>query len=874
MTLSPGTRLGPYEIVSPLGAGGMGEVYKAKDTRLDRMVAVKVLPELLAKNPDSLARFEREAKAVAALNHPNITGIFDIGRLDDTAYAVMELLEGESLRTRLQNGALTPRLATELAVQMAHGLAAAHDKGVIHRDLKPDNLWITTEGRLKILDFGLAKQVAPMGRGSQSYLATQAVSPGHVLHTEEGMILGTMGYMSPEQVRGETVDARSDIFSFGVVLFEMLTGQKAFTRDTAADTMAAILKEDPPELMDSGKPIPMGLRRILDHCLEKIPARRFHDAHDLAFALENAAAPASNSNAPFTAPFAPQNRRTSRAWAALVIGLLVVSLFSGWLLRGEHAPKLGFHRLTFQRGTVETARFAPDGKTIIYSARWLGKPPAVFSINAGGHESMALNLGTASFLGISTTNELAVQLSPVLTWGVFVGDLARVPMTGGGPRKILGNVQGADWNPATSELVLTTTSSAQWRIESPPGKVLYSGKDLELPRFSRQGGAIAFVERGFEGGWSMLPEPGDISVLDSSGKKHILATGRQCSGLAWSPKGDEVWFTECVDGSQTLLWAVTLSGRTRQIWSAAGNLVLQDIAPDGRVLIQTVQVQDGVLALDAISPRERDVSIFDGSSAINLSEAGHTLIINEGGSAESPDGSFFLRPMDGTQPTKLGKGRALALSPDGKQVLTELPGDPTHLTLTPIASGQPRTLDLPDFTSHQLAWFHPDGNRLIVQGSRKGEGIRHFIVDLHGGGPPKPFTPEGTLSWRGSYALSPDGRGLLTIRIPKDNKDRNEIFPVEGGEPVLIKGLEPREIPIRWSPDGRAIYFFNREGLPTRIFRLDLATGKKELMKEFMPADPGGITGMRAVTMTGDARTITFNYRRRLSELFVIEGLK
>ena len=355
-------------------------------------MAVKVLPEDLAKNPDSLARFEREAKAVAALNHPNITGIFDIGHVDGTAYAVMELLEGESLRTRLLQGALSPRLAIELAVQMAHGLAAAHDKGILHRDLKPDNLWITKEGRLKILDFGLAKQVAPGGHGSQSLLATEALSPGHVLHTEEGMILGTLGYMSPEQVRGETVDARSDIFSFGVVLFEMLTGRKAFTRGTAADTMAAILKEDPPEQMDSGKSRPMGLRRIMDHCLEKIPARRFQGAQDLAFALENAAAPSSNSNAPFTAPFAPQNRRTSWKWAAPAGVLFLASGLGGWAFWGRPAPDPSIQRLTFQHGTVETARFAPDGKAIIYSARWLGRPPALFSLQRGSPESRPLGL--------------------------------------------------------------------------------------------------------------------------------------------------------------------------------------------------------------------------------------------------------------------------------------------------------------------------------------------------------------------------------------------------------------------------------------------------------------------------------------------------
>ncbi|HEX7552127.1 MAG TPA: serine/threonine-protein kinase, partial [Geothrix sp.] len=328
MSLQPGIRLGPYEILSPLGAGGMGEVWKARDTRLDRFVAVKVLPEHLAKSPESLARFEREAKAVAALNHPNITGIFDIGNTDGVAFVAMELLEGESLRTRLEQGPLTPKKATELAIQMAQGLAAAHEKGVVHRDLKPDNLWITKEGRLKILDFGLAKQLPTMGVGSDSFVPTAAIQAGH--NTEQGMILGTLGYMSPEQVRGKAVDARSDLFSFGVVLFEMLTGKRAFARDTASDTMAAILRDDPPEIEGTSRPIPLALRRIIDHCLEKAPARRFQDARDVAFALESLSSP--ETVAPITAPFAPQNRRTTWIWAALAAVIVVCAALGSWLL--------------------------------------------------------------------------------------------------------------------------------------------------------------------------------------------------------------------------------------------------------------------------------------------------------------------------------------------------------------------------------------------------------------------------------------------------------------------------------------------------------------------------------------------------------------
>ena len=307
MSLPPGTRLGPYEILAPLGAGGMGEVWKAKDSRLDRLVAVKVLPEHLAANPEALARFEREAKAVAALNHPNILAIFDLGRQGGTAYLVMELLEGETLRQRLGAGPLPWRRAVDLAVQMAQGLAAAHGKGFVHRDLKPENLWITPEGRLKILDFGLAKQVAVPAPGVQSMLPTEAMGLDPSLQTQDGALLGTWGYMSPEQARGEPVGASSDLFAFGAVLHEMLSGRKAFARGTAVDTLAAILKEDPPGLDSTPGGLPPGLDRIIRHCLEKRPEARFQSMRDLAFALESlseASAPVPDP-APAQPPGAP-----------------------------------------------------------------------------------------------------------------------------------------------------------------------------------------------------------------------------------------------------------------------------------------------------------------------------------------------------------------------------------------------------------------------------------------------------------------------------------------------------------------------------------------------------------------------------------------
>ncbi len=285
MSLPAGTQLGPYEVLELIGAGGMGEVYKARDQRLGRDVAVKVMPASFASDPERLRRFEQEARAVASLSHPNILAVHDIGQHARQPFMVSELLQGESLREMLTRGPLSQRKAIDYGVQIAHGLAAAHSKDIAHRDLKPDNVFITRDGRVKILDFGLAKTVqkpAAVRVGDASGDMT-ALAPA----TEVGAVLGTVGYMSPEQVRGGTVDCRTDIFSFGAVFYEMLTGVRAFKRDTAAETMTAILHEDPPELSLSGSPIAPALERTVRHCLEKAPEQRFQSARDLAFDLES-----------------------------------------------------------------------------------------------------------------------------------------------------------------------------------------------------------------------------------------------------------------------------------------------------------------------------------------------------------------------------------------------------------------------------------------------------------------------------------------------------------------------------------------------------------------------------------------------------------
>src|SRR6267154_967308 len=325
MTLAPGTKLGPYEIVAPIGAGGMGEVYRAKDTRLGRDVALKILPESFAREADRLRRFEQEARAVAALNHPNILAIHDIGQHNGTPFLVSELLEGESLRAALDRGALPQRKTIEHGVQIAHGLAAAHEKGIVHRDLKPENVFVTKDGRIKILDFGLAKLAQKPGAEAAADGVTMTSS-----HTAAGVVMGTASYMAPEQVRGDAADPRTDIFAFGAMLYEMLSGKRAFRRDTAVETMTAVLKEDPPELLDPVRSVSPALDRIVRRCLEKSPEQRFQSAWDLSFALSALSGTEASGAARAAAVAAAPGRMASLFGAAGAVVLAVVVGITWW----------------------------------------------------------------------------------------------------------------------------------------------------------------------------------------------------------------------------------------------------------------------------------------------------------------------------------------------------------------------------------------------------------------------------------------------------------------------------------------------------------------------------------------------------------------
>jgi serine/threonine protein kinase len=366
MSLVAGQSLGPYTIVAPLGSGGMGEVYRAHDNRLNRDVAIKVVPPSVAGNPEALARFERESRAIAALSHSNILTIYDVGQSNGYPYSVMELLEGETLGARIAHGPMPVRKAVDIAAQIARGLAAAHDKQIAHRDLKPENVFLTPTGGVKILDFGLARNTAEPSE------FTRFDSPTMAPATAPGTVLGTVGYMSPEQVRGEPADHRTDVFSLGCVLYEMLTGQRAYRRETAAETMSAILRDDPPDPGTLNVNVPPAVLRTLRRCLEKRPQERFESARDLAFALESSVDSSSTSAGPPLLPV--RNRRwLAAATVALVLGT-VIGVAGARLMRIGSTAALDtagaqFRRLTFDKGTIRDGRFTPDGQSIGYGAR-------------------------------------------------------------------------------------------------------------------------------------------------------------------------------------------------------------------------------------------------------------------------------------------------------------------------------------------------------------------------------------------------------------------------------------------------------------------------------------------------------------------------
>jgi len=863
MSLTAGQRLGPYEIVSPLGSGGMGEVWRARDTRLRREVALKVLPDDVAQDPDRLARFEREAQAVAALSHPSILALHDFGSHEGIRYAVTELLEGETLGARLASGSVPVRKAVDYGVQMAQALAAAHDKGIVHRDLKPDNLFLTEDGRIKVLDFGLARVESPRGLGSD------AESPTAMRPTDPGMVLGTLGYMAPEQARGAGADARSDLFALGCVLYEMLMGRRAFQGETGAETLTAILREEPAAM---GSHVPASLARIVERCLEKRPEERFQSARDLAFALGSAVETSASGQIPPVST-EPATRGLSRPVGRVLPALIVAgALVAGYLL-GRQAEEVGtpagepkFTRLSYGYGTVRAARFGPDGQTVVYGAAWKGEPIRLFLTRIDSADATPVNLPDAELLSVSSNGELAVSLDHQFTGWMGAGTLSRVPLLGGGPRSLLEGVREADWAPDGSDLAVVRRVEGRERLEYPIGTVLVETTGyISHIRFSRDGERIAFADHPL---WA--DDFGSVAVIDLAGQKTTLTGSRNgLRGVAWSPSGEEVWFTATGDAAnRSAVRAVDLSGNERVLLSGLSNVLLLDVSLEGRVLLGRESSLRRVEALVAGRVRPADFSLARGGNLGRyMSADGRNLVLTDqyAGGYE-----VFLQRVDGSPPVLLGEGDGYNLSDDGKWVLA-LTQDPVPRILThPTGPGASLEIPNPDGILADNARWLP-GGKIVVMGPTATEGPRGYLFDP-AGEPPRPFTPEGvSVNTPGAPSIptSPDGTRI----VASDAEGAFFIYPIDGGDPEPIPGLEEGDSPIEWAEDGRALYVGRQEGVTWRISRLDLATGEATDWMEIVPTEPAGMR-LSLVYVTPNGRYWLHSSSRLLTDLFVAEGLR
>ncbi len=910
MPLQQNAMLGPYQIIGTIGEGGMGVVYRARDTRLGRDVAVKVLTQVAFSDRERLLRFEQEARATGMLNHPNLLTVYDVGRdSEGNPFLVTELLEGETLRSRLDRGPLSPRKAVDAALQMAQGLAAAHEKGIVHRDLKPDNIFLTRDGRLKILDFGIAKLTNARPDGPTFEMAA----------TEPGMVLGTVGYMSPEQVRGEPVDHRSDLFSLGTIFFEMLTGQRAFRRNSAIETLSAILKEEPPEITELMPAIPPALDRIVRHCLEKDREHRFHSAQDLAFNLETIAAmsgtstlsgvarPATATGAvrPPATPPAPtptaairtatppaptrtmarpvaKPKRSVSPWLLALLYLVSIAgaAYGTWVIanrQDEEVVEPQFHRLTFRRGEVRSARFSPDGETIVYSAAWDGQPPEVFVASRRSPEARPLGVPESEILSVSRSAELAILLRRDRVTNL--GTLARVPLAGGMPREIAENVLTADWAPDAQSLAIVRNQGGETRVEYPIGSVRYRTQhQIRDVRISPDGKRLAILEQS-RGEW-------ELALIDNAAPVPIArGWARGATGIAWSGDGAEVWVSGANSSAPPALYAVNVQhGTMRLVTRLTGAVRIFDLSQKREALLSNGSWRAALMWSAGVPPEtgggdaagpagedagappaERDTSWLDWSILGDLSPDGRTILFSETREGGGAKNAVYLRRIDAPAPLRLADGMADGLSPDGKWALAH---QGAKLVLIPTGTGEPRELKIDGQFDTGAAWF-PDSRRAIVAGVVGDGKYRLHVIDTLDE-TAKPVS-SGDI-WGGAiraFAVSPDSRFVAGMSA----EETIVLYPLDGTAPIPVNGVETGEIPIQFSTDGTSLFVYRPTALPARVHRVTLATGQRELWRELTAADPAGVYKIAPVMVTPDGSAYAYTALRVLSELYLTEGV-
>jgi Tol biopolymer transport system component len=795
--------------------------------------------------------------------------IFDVGSQDGMHFLVSEFLDGQSLREVISAGPIPQRKLIVHALQIAKGLAAAHDKGIIHRDLKPENIFVLHNDHVKILDFGLAKQATPASTDSNSDDNATMTSPHR---TAAGTVLGTAAYMSPEQVRGEPVDHRSDIFSFGAILYEMAAGKRAFKGDSGVEVMHSVLKAEPPDLSESGVQVPLGLQRIIQRCLEKKPEARFQSASDLAFALDSlsstGSAGTSGSGLRALKTDQPAERKPPPTlfFAAAVIAAALIGALATWFLHNPSSIPPSFTQISSVSQYIRNARFAPDGRTVVYGAIYNAGVTELFSNRTDSAEQHSLGIH-AEVLGVSSTGELAVTVNPNFDplW-TPTGRLARIPLGGGTPRELLDSVIDADWAPDGSALAVSRKVGSRWHLEYPAGKVLYetAGYISDL-RFSPAGDQIAFIDHAILG-----DDRGLIDVIDLKGQRRALTPEfTSAQGLAWSPNGKEIWFTGQATSEPMVLRAVDLRGRMRTLIPSAVRLHLQDVAKDGTVLLTTEDFRWQTLLADT-GKAPRDISAFQWQYTNAISRDGGMVLFNA--YTIGPDMSYylFIQRSNESSPVMIGEGAGTGISFDSKWVSAL---DPVHLDqlhIIPTGVGEAPTVHLQGMNYLASTWM-PDGQHLLIVAAAPGHAPATYVQSIDTGAvqqisPDGKFVPNRV---NVPVDVSPDGKFCVTT----DAENHYWIQPTDGSPARDLPGILPDERPIEWHNDSAHLFVARQNGTDVEISDVNVATGEHKLFLRYSPTDRTAALAVTYIAITPDGAHYAYVVPHIYSTLFVARGV-